>query len=119
LLLLKREMNWMARLVVESTSVGVQVSGSRRAGRGTVGGGVGGPHSSRAPSGEAAILDGPAGRAPTPWLYSRRHAPDRHLPEETKPALVQELQALGASDLVPGFRAVSFEASEALSYDCT
>ena len=38
-------------------------------------------------------------------------------PEETKPALVQELQALGASDLVPGFRAVSFEASEALSYE--
>ncbi len=38
-------------------------------------------------------------------------------PEETKPALVQELQALGASDLVPGFRAVSFEASEALFYE--
>jgi putative N6-adenine-specific DNA methylase len=38
-------------------------------------------------------------------------------PEETKPALVQELQALGASGLVPGFRAVSFEASEALFYE--
>ena len=37
-------------------------------------------------------------------------------PEETKPALVHELQALGAGDLVPGFRAVSFEADEALFY---
>ena len=38
-------------------------------------------------------------------------------PEETKPALVHELEALGASDLVPGFRAVSFEASDALFYE--
>jgi putative N6-adenine-specific DNA methylase len=38
-------------------------------------------------------------------------------PEETKPALVHELQALGASELVPGFRAVSFEADEALFYE--
>jgi putative N6-adenine-specific DNA methylase len=38
-------------------------------------------------------------------------------PEETKPALVQELEALGATDLVPGFRAVSFEATEALYYE--
>ena len=30
-------------------------------------------------------------------------------PEETKPALLHELAALGATDLVPGFRAVSFE----------
>ena len=38
-------------------------------------------------------------------------------PEETKPALVHELEALGATDLVPGFRAVSFEATEALVYE--
>lgn len=38
-------------------------------------------------------------------------------PEETKPALVLELQSLGATDLVPGFRAVAFEASEALFYE--
>jgi putative N6-adenine-specific DNA methylase len=37
-------------------------------------------------------------------------------PQETKPALVHELQALGAANLVPGFRAVSFEADEALFY---
>ena len=38
-------------------------------------------------------------------------------PEETKPALLQELQALGAGDLVPAFRAVSFEASDELFYE--
>jgi len=38
-------------------------------------------------------------------------------PEETKPALTHELQALGAQDLVPGFRAVSFDASEELFYE--
>jgi putative N6-adenine-specific DNA methylase len=38
-------------------------------------------------------------------------------PEETKPALLHELQALGAQDLVPGFRAVSFDASEELFYE--
>jgi putative N6-adenine-specific DNA methylase len=38
-------------------------------------------------------------------------------PEETKPALVRELEALGATGIVPGFRAVSFEASEALFYE--
>jgi putative N6-adenine-specific DNA methylase len=38
-------------------------------------------------------------------------------PEETKPALVQELEALGAVDLEGGFRAVSFEASEELFYE--
>jgi putative N6-adenine-specific DNA methylase len=38
-------------------------------------------------------------------------------PEETKPALLAELQALGASDLVPAFRAVSFEAGEDLFYE--
>jgi putative N6-adenine-specific DNA methylase len=38
-------------------------------------------------------------------------------PEETKPALVRELEALGATDIVPGFRAVSFEASDALFYE--
>ena len=38
-------------------------------------------------------------------------------PEETKPALVHELEALGAQDLVPGFRAVGFEASEELFYE--
>jgi putative N6-adenine-specific DNA methylase len=38
-------------------------------------------------------------------------------PEETKPALLQELQALGAGDLVPAFRAVAFEATEDLFYE--
>jgi putative N6-adenine-specific DNA methylase len=38
-------------------------------------------------------------------------------PEETKPALVQELEALGATGLVPGFRAVSFDADDALFYE--
>jgi len=38
-------------------------------------------------------------------------------PEETKPALVHELEALGAADLIPGFRAVSFEATEELFYE--
>jgi putative N6-adenine-specific DNA methylase len=38
-------------------------------------------------------------------------------PEETKPALEQELEALGATDLEPGFRAVSFEAGDALFYE--
>ena len=38
-------------------------------------------------------------------------------PEETRPALEQELLALGASDLVPGFRAVSFDAGDELFYE--
>jgi putative N6-adenine-specific DNA methylase len=38
-------------------------------------------------------------------------------PEETKPALLHELRDLGARDLVPGFRAVTFEASDALCYE--
>ncbi len=38
-------------------------------------------------------------------------------PEETKPALLIELQSLGASDIVPGYRAVSFEADAALFYE--
>ena len=38
-------------------------------------------------------------------------------PEETKPALLRELAALGATGLVPGFRAVSFEASDELFYE--
>ena len=38
-------------------------------------------------------------------------------PEETKPALLHELAALGATGLVPGFRAVSFEASDELFYE--
>ena len=38
-------------------------------------------------------------------------------PEETKPALAMELQALGATDLVPGYRAVAFEATDALFYE--
>jgi putative N6-adenine-specific DNA methylase len=38
-------------------------------------------------------------------------------PEETKPALVQELETLGATGLVPGFRAVSFDASDELFYE--
>ena len=38
-------------------------------------------------------------------------------PEETKPALVLELEALGASGTAPGYRAVAFEASDALFYE--
>jgi putative N6-adenine-specific DNA methylase len=38
-------------------------------------------------------------------------------PEETKPALVLELEALGARDIAPGYRAVAFEASDALLYE--
>ena len=38
-------------------------------------------------------------------------------PEETKPALVRELESLGARDLAPGFRAVSFEATDELFYE--
>ena len=38
-------------------------------------------------------------------------------PEETKPALVQELQGLGATGLKPGFRAVEFQADDALYYE--
>ena len=38
-------------------------------------------------------------------------------PEETKAALLHELEALGARDLLPGFRAVSFEATEELFYE--
>ncbi|MBL8270467.1 THUMP domain-containing class I SAM-dependent RNA methyltransferase [Steroidobacter sp.] len=38
-------------------------------------------------------------------------------PEETKPALVLELEALGASSIVPAYRAVAFEASDALFYE--
>jgi putative N6-adenine-specific DNA methylase len=38
-------------------------------------------------------------------------------PEETKPALVLELEALGARDIAPGYRAVAFEASDALFYE--
>lgn len=38
-------------------------------------------------------------------------------PEETKPALVLELEALGALGISPGYRAVAFEASEALFYE--
>ena len=38
-------------------------------------------------------------------------------PEETKPALMHELEALGAHDLGPGFRAVSFEATDELFYE--
>ena len=38
-------------------------------------------------------------------------------PEETKPALLHELQDWGASDLRSGFRAVSFEASDELFYE--
>ncbi len=38
-------------------------------------------------------------------------------PEETKPALLIELQSLGASDIVPGYRAVAFEADAALFYE--
>jgi putative N6-adenine-specific DNA methylase len=38
-------------------------------------------------------------------------------PEETKPALVFELEALGARSIVPAYRAVAFEASDALFYE--
>ncbi|HTT06822.1 MAG TPA: THUMP domain-containing protein [Steroidobacteraceae bacterium] len=38
-------------------------------------------------------------------------------PEETKPALVLELESLGAREIVPGYRAVAFEASVALFYE--
>src|ERR1043165_877974 len=38
-------------------------------------------------------------------------------PEETKPALVLELEALGARSITPGYRAVAFEASDALFYE--
>lgn len=38
-------------------------------------------------------------------------------PEETKAALVLELESLGARDIVPGYRAVAFEAGTALHYE--
>ena len=38
-------------------------------------------------------------------------------PEETKPALLLELEALGATGLEPVFRAVMFDATDALFYD--
>jgi putative N6-adenine-specific DNA methylase len=38
-------------------------------------------------------------------------------PEETKPALVRELEALGTTNLVPAFRAVAFDADDALFYE--
>jgi putative N6-adenine-specific DNA methylase len=38
-------------------------------------------------------------------------------PEETKPVLVLELEALGARGIAPGYRAVAFEASDALFYE--
>jgi putative N6-adenine-specific DNA methylase len=38
-------------------------------------------------------------------------------PEETKPALVLELAALGALGIAPGYRAVAFEANDALFYE--
>jgi putative N6-adenine-specific DNA methylase len=38
-------------------------------------------------------------------------------PEETKAALVIELEALGARDIVPAYRAVAFEASDELFYE--
>lgn len=38
-------------------------------------------------------------------------------PEETKPALLLELESLGATEIVPRFRAVAFEASEPLFYE--
>src|SRR5262245_55556524 len=38
-------------------------------------------------------------------------------PEETRPALILELQVLGARDIVPGYRAVTFEASDELFYE--
>jgi putative N6-adenine-specific DNA methylase len=38
-------------------------------------------------------------------------------PEETKPALEMELEALGARNLSPGFRAIEFDADDALFYE--
>ncbi|MGB5104119.1 MAG: THUMP domain-containing protein, partial [Steroidobacteraceae bacterium] len=38
-------------------------------------------------------------------------------PEETKPALVHELESLGATDILPGYRAASFEAGDELYYE--
>ena len=38
-------------------------------------------------------------------------------PEETKPALVLELETLGARSIVPAYRAVAFEGREALVYE--
>ena len=38
-------------------------------------------------------------------------------PEETKPALVHELEAAGATELTPAFRAVEFTADDALYYE--
>src|SRR4029453_15263699 len=38
-------------------------------------------------------------------------------PEETKAALVVELEARGARSIAPGYRAVVFEASDALLYE--
>lgn len=38
-------------------------------------------------------------------------------PEETKPALLRELEVLGARDLQSGFRAVSFEANPELNFE--
>ena len=38
-------------------------------------------------------------------------------PEETKPTLVRELEAAGATALVPAFRAVEFDADPALGYE--
>src|SRR6185437_2720653 len=38
-------------------------------------------------------------------------------PEETKPALVLELEALGARRIAPAYRAVAFEAAEPLFYE--
>jgi putative N6-adenine-specific DNA methylase len=38
-------------------------------------------------------------------------------PEEAKPALMHELESLGAQDLAPRFRAVSFEATDELFYE--
>ncbi|MFO1406394.1 MAG: THUMP domain-containing protein [Steroidobacteraceae bacterium] len=38
-------------------------------------------------------------------------------PEETKPSLVRELEAAGATELAPGFRAVEFSADAELAYE--
>lgn len=38
-------------------------------------------------------------------------------PEETRPALALELEALGVTEITPGFRAVAFEATDALFYE--
>lgn len=38
-------------------------------------------------------------------------------PEETKPVLVLELETLGAQSIVPGYRAVTFEATDKLFYE--